>query len=169
MLYKSVSRDQLQLLVKQHVSDCLDRFIADQMSAPTMNHQLSNIRHARLFALIAEDPARWASGGFVERLDQVPLTANDRADLAELADWYRQRGGPISPAYLRWALQSAGIEPTETNLRKCLPAVAFAKSQACLEANRSTHKADYSLGWDLPVPLSGLTDADPYLHFETAT
>ncbi|MEJ7776839.1 MAG: hypothetical protein WKF52_05535 [Sphingomicrobium sp.] len=158
MLYKSVSREQLQLLVKQHVSDCLDRFMADQMSAPTMDHRLSNISHARLFALIAQDPAGWGNDGLAEALDRVPLTAADRGDLAKLATWYRQRNGPISPGYMRSALLAAGIEPTETNLRKCLPALAFAKSQACLEANRSTYAADYSLGWDLPAPLSDLED-----------
>ncbi|MEO7564511.1 MAG: hypothetical protein ABIR63_05310, partial [Sphingomicrobium sp.] len=126
MLYKSVSPDQMQLLVKQHVKDCLDRFMADQMSAPTMDHQLSNITHARLFAVIAEDPAGWGDGGFVDQLDRVPLTATDRANLAELAAWYRERKGPISPAYVRSALQAAGIESAETNLRKCLPAIAFA-------------------------------------------
>jgi integrase len=158
MLYKSVSPDQMQLLVKQHVKDCLDRFMADQMSAPTMDHQLSNITHARLFALIAEDPARWADGSFAQQLDHVPLTATDRANLAELAAWYRQRNGPISPGYMRSALLAAGIEPTETNVRKCLPALAFAKSQACLEANRSTYAADYSLSWDVPAPLADLAD-----------
>lgn len=159
MLYKSVSREQLQLLVKQHVSDCLDRFMADQMSAPTMNHQLSNITHARLFALIAQNPARWAEGDFADQLDHLPLTAADRANLAELSAWYRERNGPISPGYMRSALQAAGIEPTETNLRKCLPAIAFARSQACLETNRSTYDADHALGWDLPAPLAGLADA----------
>lgn len=167
MLYKSVSREQLQLLVKQHASDCLDRFMADQMSAPTMNHRLSNITHARLFALIAEDPARWADGGFAEQLEHVPLTATDRANLAELATWYRERNGPISPGYMRSALQAAGIEPTETNLRKCLPAIAFAKSQACLETNRSTYDADYALGWDLPAPLAGFAEARMPLQVDT--
>ena len=160
MLYNSVSPEQMHLLVKQHIRDCLARFMADQMSAPTMDHQLSNITHARLFALIAENPARWADGSFAKQLGHVPLTATDRANLGELAAWYRQRNGPINPAYMRSALQAAGIEPTETNLRKCLPAVAFAKSQACLEANRSTYTADYSLGWELPAPLSGLTDGN---------
>ena len=49
MLYNSVSPEQMQLLVKQHTKDCLDRFMADQMSAPMMDHQLSNITHARFF------------------------------------------------------------------------------------------------------------------------
>ena len=158
MIYKSVSRDQMQLLVKQHVGDCLERIMADQMTAPTMNHQLSNITHARLFTLIAEDPTCWSKDGFAKQLDRVAITTRDRANLAELAAWYRQRGGPISPGYMRSALQAAGIEATETNLRTCLPALAFAKSQACLEVNRLTYAADYTLGWDVPAPLSGLAD-----------
>lgn len=158
MLYKSVSQDQLQQLVKQHVKDCLERIMGDQMSAPTMNHQLSNIAHARLFALIAEDPACWGNGGFAKQLNQIPITTVDRANLAELAAWYRQQSGPISPGYMRSALAAAGIEPTATKLRKCLSAVAFAKSRACLEANRLTFAADHSLGWELPAPLSGLAN-----------
>ena len=55
-------------------------------------------------------------------------------------------------------LSAAGIEPTKTNLRQCLPALAFAKSQTCLEANRLTYAADNYLGWDLSAPLAGLAD-----------
>lgn len=169
MLYKAVPRDQLQLLVKQHVDGCLERFIADQTSAPAMNHQLSNITHARLFALIAEDPAGWSADRFTEQLNEKPLTAADRSDLVELAAWYRERNGPISPGYMRSALLAAAIEPTATNLRKCLPALALAKSQACLEANRLTYSADHSLGWDLPAPLSGLINGSQSVPQPNAT
>lgn len=59
---------------------------------------------------------------------------------------------------MRSAFSAAGIEPTETNLRQCLPALAFAKSQACLEANRLTYAADNYLCRDLSAPLAGLAD-----------
>lgn len=85
MLYKSVSQDQLQQLVKQHVKNCLERIMGDHMSAPTMNHQLLNIAYARLFALIAEDPACWGNDGFAKQLDHLPITTVDRENLAELA------------------------------------------------------------------------------------
>lgn len=163
MIYQTVSPEKMQLLVRQHVSSCLDRFIADQISAPVQKHQVSNLAHARLFALIAEDPAAWGSDRFANQLDQTPLTKVDRENLAELAAWYRLRGGPLNPSYMRATLADAGIEPTETNLRKCLPALALAKSQACLEANRLTYGVDHSLGWDMPAPLAGLIAGSPAL------
>jgi hypothetical protein len=171
MLYKSVSPDQLSQLVRQHSAQCLARYIGDQLSAPSDDHQMSNLAHARLFALIAENPAQWADGTTAQMLDTKPLTAPDRQMVEKLIETYRSTGGPINPNYVRTALTEAGIEPTLTNMRKCLPAIAIAKSQACLTANKETYAAGDSVGWELPPPMVKLmadASAPPAINIETS-
>jgi hypothetical protein len=86
--------------------------------------------------LIAENPEGRSVAHFEQVLDEKPLTAKDRHAILEIVDSHAKQGGPFNANYLRLVLSDAGINPTDTNMRRSLPTLALARSEACLQLNR---------------------------------
>jgi integrase len=154
-----IAPDDMRAVYRSAFEGTLDRYIVQQAATPFRAdaHAAANLAYARYFTLMAETPELpQADEALRERLAASGLPQKD-AD-ALFVTVARHRGAPpISHNYLAGYLRSAGVKPTEDNLRMMSRVAAVAYRNACLAAteglDRPNPEADV---WPLPGPLRHL-------------
>lgn len=154
-----IAPDDMRAVYRSAFEASLDRYIVQQAATPfrAEAHAAANLAYARYFTLIASTPELpEADQALRERLSASGLTQKE-ADALFVTVGRHRSTPPIGHAYLAGYLRSAGVKPTEDNLRSMSRVAAAAYRNACLAATEGldlpSPEADV---WPLPGPLRHL-------------
>ena len=140
-----IASDDMRAVYRTAFEASLDRYIVQQAATPfrAEAHAAINLAYARYFTLIASNPLPpEADEELRHQLADSGLSPRD-AD-ALFVTVARHRGAsPIGHNHLAGYLRSAGVKPTEDNLRAMSRVAAAAYRNACIAATE---------GLDLPSP-----------------
>ncbi|MCE7797365.1 hypothetical protein LWE61_12445 [Sphingobium sufflavum] len=140
-----IAPDDMRAVYRTAFEATLDRYIVQQAATPfrAEAHAAINLTYARYFTLMASTPtAPEADEDLRDQLAASGLSPKD-ADALFVTVARHNGASPIGHNYLAGYLRSAGIKPTEDNLRAMSRVAAAAYRNACLAATE---------GLDLPNP-----------------
>ena len=156
-----IAPDDMRAAYQAAFEATLDRYIIQQAATPfrAEAHAAINLAYARYFTLIASTPVPpEADEAFRNQLADSDLTPRD-ADALFVTVARHHRALPIGHNHLASYLRSAGVKPTEDNLRAMLRVAAAAYRNACIAATEELDlpnpEADV---WPLPGALRRLLD-----------
>ncbi|EQB15030.1 hypothetical protein L288_00435 [Sphingobium quisquiliarum P25] len=156
-----IKPDDMRAVFRTAFEATLDRYLVQQAATPfrAEAHAAINLAYARYFTLIASMPVPpEADEALRDQLAHSGLPPKD-AD-ALFVTVARHRGAsPIGHNYLASYLRSAGIKPTEENLRAMSRVAAAAYRNACLAATEGLDLPNAEANvWPLPGALRKLLD-----------
>ncbi len=156
-----IAPDDMRAVYRTAFEASLDRYIVQQAATPfrAEAHAAINLAYARYFTLIASTPAPpEADEALRDQLADSGLSPKD-AD-ALFVTVARHRGAsPIGHNQLAAYLRSAGVKPTEDNLRSMSRVAAAAYRNACLAATQGLDLPNPEAEvWPLPGALRRLLD-----------
>ncbi|WP_126013893.1 hypothetical protein [Sphingomonas sp. ABOLH] len=156
-----IAPDDMRAVYRTAFEASLDRYIVQQAATPfrAEAHAAINLAYARYFTLIASTPVPpEADEAFRNQLAESDLSSRD-ADALFVTVARHHGASPIGHNHLASYLRSAGIKPTEDNLRTMSRVAAAAYRNACLAATEGLDlpnpEADV---WPLPGALRRLLD-----------
>ena len=166
-----ITADNMRAVYRTAFEATLDRYLVQQAATPfrAEAHAAINLAYARYFTLIASAPVPpEADEALRDQLAHSGLSPKD-ADALFVTVARHRSASPIGSNYLASYLRSAGIKPTEDNLRTLSRVGAAAYRNACLAATEGLDlpnpEADV---WPLPGALRKLLDL-PCREEEQAT
>ncbi|WP_448501007.1 hypothetical protein [Sphingomonas sp.] len=156
-----IAPEDMRAVYRSAFEATLDRYIVQQAATPfrAEAHAAANLVYARYFTLIASAPELPDAGQSLrEQLAESGLAQNE-ADALFVTVARHFKRPPIGPAHLAGYLRSAGVKPTEDNLRSMSRVVAAAYRNACLAATEGLDLPNPEAEvWPLPGALRKLLD-----------